>query len=190
MGDPKKQRKKFETPHHPWQERVIREELNPLGLYGLRNKRELWKHKTELARYRNIARSLLGMATEKRSKLETELLKKLCNLGLVDENASVDAVLDLTVQDILERRLQTQTFRLGLTKSPYQARQLIIHGHVSIGDGKITSPSYLVMHGEESEIKYSSDSPFSNPEHPIRKFIGPQQLAETVEISQGEEKSE
>jgi small subunit ribosomal protein S4 len=37
-------------------------------------------------------------------------------------------------------------------KSPYQARQLVVHGHVSIGNRKINLPGYLVKREEESQI--------------------------------------
>jgi len=46
MGDPKKQRKKYETPRFAWRTDILQEELKLLGQYGLRNKHELWLHKT------------------------------------------------------------------------------------------------------------------------------------------------
>ena len=74
-------------------------------------------------------------------------------MGIVDENATADDVLKLTVRDILERRLQTMVYRLALAKTIYQARQLIVHGHVYVGDRKVRSPSYHVMRGEERLIR-------------------------------------
>lgn len=170
MGDPKRQRKKFESPRHPWREGTLTEELNLLGLYGLRNKRELWRHKTALSQYRKIARSLLGISTEKRSKREGELLSKLRTLGLIKENSTLDDVLDLVVQDLLERRLQTQVLRAGLTSSFQQSRQFIAHGHINIGEKKTTAPGYLVRKGEDGSIRYNPDSPLNNTEHPLRKI--------------------
>jgi len=177
VGDPKKQRKKYETPRHPWRLDVLTEELKLLGLYGLRNKRELWRVKTILSKYRHIARTLLGVPPEKRSKLESELLGKLYRIGLVGENATIDEVLDLKVEDFLERRLQTQVYRLGLAKTIHQARQLIVHGHICVGGRKITSPGYIVKRGEESQITYSPDSPLNNPDHPLRKAMVEAQAA-------------
>ena len=168
LGDPKKQRKKYETPRHPWRADVLAEELKLLGQYGLRNKRELWRVKAMLTKYRTIARSLLGMPAEQRAKLEKELMGKLYRLGIIGENAILDEVLDLKVEDFLERRLQTMVYRLGLAKTIYQARQLIVHGHIAIGGRKVTSPGYMVKRGEEDKIGYSSDSPLQNPEHPLR----------------------
>ena len=54
MGDPKRQRKKFDTPRFPWQMDMLNAELKLLGQYGLRNKREIWRHKTLLSKYRGI----------------------------------------------------------------------------------------------------------------------------------------
>lgn len=171
MGDPKKRRKKYEPPRHPWEVDVLAEELRLLGLYGLRNKRELWRAKTMLSKIRHIARSLLGMPQEKRIKIESELMNKLYKLGLVDKNATVEYVLDLKVEDILERRLQTIVARLGLAKTVYQARHFITHGHIFVGDKKVTSPGYLVLKEEESKITYSPDSPLADENHPMRKAI-------------------
>ncbi|MBS7616690.1 30S ribosomal protein S4 [Candidatus Bathyarchaeota archaeon] len=171
MGDPKRQKKKYETPRFPWRTDILQEELKLLGQYGLRNKRELWRHKTMLSNFRGIARSLIGKLPEERAKMEKELLSRLKKLGMIHETAVLDDILDLTVEDILERRLQTIIFRKGLAKSMYQARQLITHGHIVIGDQRVTVPSYLVTKEEEEKIAYASDSPFSNPSHPLRQTI-------------------
>ncbi|MEM1566051.1 MAG: 30S ribosomal protein S4 [Candidatus Bathyarchaeia archaeon] len=171
MGDPKKQKKKYETPRFPWRTDVLQEELKLLGQYGLRNKRELWRHKTMLSKFRGIARSLIGKPPEERRKMEEELLSRLKKLGIIHETAVLDDVLDLTVEDILERRLQTIVFRKGLAKTIHQARQLITHGHIAIGNQRVTVPSYLVTREEEELVNYAPDSPLANPNHPLRQVI-------------------
>lgn len=171
MGDPKKQRKKYETPRFPWRVDVLQEELKLLGQYGLRNKRELWRHETMLSKFRGIARSLIGKTPEERKKMEKMLVTRLKKLGIIHETAVLDDILDSTIEDILERRLQTIIFRKGLAKSIYQARQLITHRHIAIGDQRVTVPSYLVRREEENQIKYRPQSPFANPNHPLRQTI-------------------
>ena len=153
MGDPKRIRKKYETPRHPWRADVLAEELRLVGEYGLRNKRELWRAASKLRKYRAQARALFTVTGEKRRQEEEKLLKKLYRLGLLPENATLDDVLRLTVRDFLERRLQTIVYRLGLARTPYQARQFIVHGHVYVGDRKVRSPSYHVMRGEEDQVR-------------------------------------
>jgi len=171
MGDPRKQRKKYETPRFPWRTDILQSELRLQGQYGLRNKRELWRHKTILSRFREIARSLLGMSTEERQKMEKQLLDRLNRLGILPETAVLDDVLDLSLEDILERRLQTLVFNKGLAKSIYQARQLITHGHIAIDRRRVPSPSYLVLRDEEAKLAYSPTSSLSNPNHPIREAV-------------------
>lgn len=171
MGDPKKQRKKHETPRFPWRTDVMQEELKLLGQYGLRNKRELWRHKTMLSNFRGTARSLIGKTPEERRRMEEELLTRLKRLGVIDETAVLDDVLDLTIEDVLERRLQTIVFRKGLTKTVHQARQLITHGHITIGDQQVTVPSYFVPKKEEDRITYVAQSPFANVGHPLRQTV-------------------
>ena len=168
MGDPKRQRKKYETPRFLWRRDVLQAELKLLGTYGLRNKHELWRHETTLSKFRGIARSLIGKAPEEREKMENELLTKLKRIGILQETAALDNVLDLTIEDLLERRLQTIIFRKSLSKTSYQARQLITHGHIIIGNRRVTIPSYIVSREEEALITYSPQSTLVNPAHPTR----------------------
>ena len=88
MGDPRKQRKKFETPRFPWRTDTLQAELQLLGQYGLRNKHELWRHRTMLSKYRGIARSLLGMTTQQREVLEKQLLARLIGWAFCQKRLS------------------------------------------------------------------------------------------------------
>lgn len=181
MGDPRKQRKKYETSKFPWRTDVLQGELKLLGQFGLRNKRELWRHKTMLSRFRGIARSLLGMSSEERKRQEEQLLGRLTRLGILPKKAALDDVLDLAMEDVLERRLQTLVFRKGLAKSMNQARQLITHGHVAIKSRRVSSPSYLVMKDEEAKIAYAPTSPLSKLDHPLREsFAGAAEMKPEV----------
>jgi len=187
MGDPRKQRKKYETPRFPWRTDILQEELKLIGQYGLRNKHELWRHETMLSKFRGTARSLIGKTPEERKKIEEELLTRLKKLGVLHETAVLDNVLDLAIGDILERRLQTIVFRKGLTKSIHQARQLITHGHIAIGNRRVTVPSYLVTTEDEKQITYTSQSPLANPSHPLRQTVA---VAATVETKSREAQGE
>lgn len=171
MGDPKKQRKKYETPRFRWRKDILQEELKLLGQYGLRNKHELWRHKTMLSKTRGIARSLIGKTPEERVKMENELLTRLKKLGILEETAVLDNVLDLSIEELLERRFQTIVFRKGLTRTIFQSRQLITHGHVNIGNRCVTVPSYIVSKEEENQVMYSPQSALANETHPLRKAL-------------------
>jgi small subunit ribosomal protein S4 len=171
MGDPKKQRKKFETPRFRWRKDILEEELKLLGQFGLRNKHELWRHKTMLSKTRGIARSLIGKTPEERGKMENELLARLKKIGILDETAVLDNVLDLSIENMLERRLQTIVLRKGLTRTIFQARQLITHGHINVGNRRVTVPGYIVSKEEEKEVTYSSQSELAKEVHPLRQGL-------------------
>jgi len=160
MGDPRKPRKKWIGPKHPWRKERLMYEMRLVGEYGLRNKRELWIAQTIIRKFRHQARSLLAVPKEIREKVEKALLRRLYQLGLLPENATLDDVLSLSVEDLLERRLQTIVYRKGLARTIYQARQLIVHGHIAIAGRRVTAPGYLVTKDEEDLIDYAPTSPF------------------------------
>ncbi len=97
-------------------------------------------------------------------------MKSLVKIGLVKEDATLDDVLNLAVNNLLDRRLQTIVQRKFTLKTPYQARQAITHGHITIGDRIITVPSYTVTVKEENSIQLSprfkvqSQTPVAEPE--------------------------
>jgi len=161
VGDPKKPRKKWQGPKHPWiKERLVRE-IELMGKYGLRNKKELWRLET-LARYfRHRARGLLALPPEIREQEEKSLLARLFELGVLPENATLDDVLGLNAEHFLERRLQTIVYRKGLARTIHEARQLIVHGHIAIAGRRIRSPGYLVKREEEELVDYAPTSPYA-----------------------------
>ncbi len=153
MGDPKKPKKKYERPRKPWDRRVLEESTRLAGLYGLRNKRELWRAAYIARKYRRIARKLLELPKEQRVKEERIIIGKLQRMGMLGEGAVLDDILDLSTESILERRLQTLVWRKGFAKTPYMARQLIVHGKVRVAGRRIRQPGYLVPVEEEGLIE-------------------------------------
>ena len=164
MGDPKKSRKRSSRPRNPWQRNLLKDELNLLGRYGLRNKREVHRAATELSRIRNQARQLLAAPTEIRVSRELILLNSLTNKGIVSDGSTLDDILALNVSNILDRRLQTVVLRKQLARTPHQSRQLITHGHIIINDRKITIPSYVVNQNEEGKIRSMVKIEIDKPE--------------------------
>ena len=59
-----------------------------------------------------------------------------------------------------------------------------MHGHISIGNQRMTVPGYHVLRQEEDDIQYSSNSPYADPEHQFRKDM--EQLRLTM-VSEMEE---
>jgi small subunit ribosomal protein S4 len=161
----------YETPNHPFQGERIAEEGDLLSRYGLATKEELWRAQSELRDYRREARRLLGEAqgdAEAAGEAGSEFLARLKRIAVLDDDDSLDDILSLDVTDILERRLQTVAYRKGLGNTPDQARQFIVHGHVTIDGARVTSPSYMVDVRDEDSIEFDGTSPLADDLHPER----------------------
>lgn len=168
MGDPKKLRKKYSTPSHPWQKERIDEEKILMREYGFKNKKELWKLNSKLKTYKSQVKSLISKHDPESLKKKTELIKRLQGYNLLPETAVLEDILAISLKDLCDRRLSTIVYKKNLARSVRQARQFITHEHVSVGDRKITSPSYVVSQGEEILVKLSESSPIASEDHPER----------------------
>lgn len=145
----RKLKKKLKTPKSPWDKERINRENELMKTYGLRRKREIWKAESSLRSFRGRARDL---AAKKDKAQEKVLLEKLHEMGLLSKDASLDDVLGLTVENILERRLQTFVFKNKLANTPKQARQLITHGHIAVDGRRIIYPSFFITRCLEKKI--------------------------------------
>jgi small subunit ribosomal protein S4 len=175
MGDPKFLRRTYDRPKHPWEAARMDEERKLLVKYGLKNKRELWKAQSVLRGFRGQARELAARlrAGEEQAKRETDgLLGRLTRLGVLPVGSpTIDDVLALRVEELLERRFEWIAFQKGLAPTANGARQLIVHGHLAIGDHRVTRPGYLIPAAEEPLIAYAQGSALNDEGHPIRSAI-------------------
>ena len=108
--------------------------LQLAGEFGLRNKREIWRIQltlskvsivlhpladpalTQWGQIRRAARELLKLDDKDPKRLfeGNALIRRLVRIGvLTDDRMRLDYVLALKPEDFLERRLQTQVFKLG-----------------------------------------------------------------------------
>jgi len=173
----KKQKKRYENPLHPWDKERLSSEKELLGRFGLRRKKEIWIAEAVLRKFRGMARDI---SAEHDVEKEKVLINKMIRLGILNEGATLDDVLGLTVEDILGRRLQTILKTMGLVNTIRQARQVIVHGNVKINDRKIVYPSYIVNHGEENSI--SVTIPFT-----VKKPVTEETQVQTTEVKEGEQ---
>jgi small subunit ribosomal protein S4 len=172
MGHPKFPSKHYDTPSHPWQKVRIEQEAGLIHQYGLKNKREIWKANTKVREMRRQARKLTANSSDEQFQKETNLLlAKLNRLGMLDENAGLEDVLRMTPENVLERRLQTQVYLQGLSSTVKQARQLIVHGHISIDGAVARVPGILITRPQEKSISYSLTSALNSDLHPVRPGI-------------------
>ena len=196
MGEPKFSRPRTQTPTHPWKQARIDEEHDLKERYGLKKvggMREIWREKSALRRHRNQAMKLIGRvdSTEGHyAKEKGQLLNSLTKKGLLQTGADVGDVLEINVEHMLSRRLQSVVYYKGLAPSMRAARNLIVHGHICIGDQRMTVPGYHVLKEEEDSLQYSENSPFIDPEHPFRKELETLRYQEDDEEEMEEDSAE
>lgn len=160
MGDPKRRKKQYATPLRPWDRERIDREADLIRKYGLESKKELWKTETTLRGFRRQARKLMAASGKQAEKESQQLLNKLRSLGLVEEDSDIVDILRLTIEDVLSRRLQSVVYSKGLARSPNEARQMVIHGHIVVDGRRVNEPGYLISVEEEENVDHHPNSPY------------------------------
>merc|ERR1712166_1448720 len=151
------------SPRRPFEKERLDNEMKLIGEFGLKNKREVWRVGLAMARIRKAARILLTLDEKdpKRMFEGSALLRRLLRLGILDETkANLEYVLALKPADLMERRLQTQVFKLGLAKSIHHARVLIRQRHIRVGKQIVNIPSFMVRTDSQKHIDFAVTSPF------------------------------
>ncbi|MDP7282327.1 MAG: 30S ribosomal protein S4 [Candidatus Undinarchaeales archaeon] len=181
MGDPRKTRKQYTTPAHMWQGTRIEDEYKLKKEYGLKNNTEIWRANTVVSNARQQARNLIGKKDERGEAQKKLLLGRLTRLGIISKESSVADILAITVQDVLNRRLQTLLKEKGIAKSTKEARQMIIHGQVKFQGRKHTAPSTIVPVEKESTIAYTGASRTIRPPKKKEEAASPSIEADATE---------
>lgn len=192
MGDPRKPRKQYERPRRLWDKQRIENDSKLVEEYGLKNMRELWKSQSWIRIKRQNARKLLALPIEEKEGKEKELIGSLQKVGILRDNATLDDVLSLTVKDALERRIQTMVWRKGLANTAKQARQFIVHGHISLNGRKADRPSQVVPKIMEGSINWNKNPmQLSAPEQTKKEAFEEikDALNEATDSPEGETKS-
>ncbi len=78
---------------------------------------------------------------------------------------------------LLESRLDTVVYRMGLVATPFAARQFVSHGHIRVNGRKVNIPSYKVSEGDTVEVREKSRQMavvielLQNPERSVPEYI-------------------
>merc|ERR1712146_278360 len=138
-------------------------EMKIIGQYGLKNKREIWRVRLALAKMRSTARVLLTKDEKDPVRVfeGQALMRRLIRYGILEEDKQkLDYVLDMKLEDFMERRLQTLVFKRGLAKSIHHARVLIRQRHIRVGRQIVNVPSFMVRVESQPHIEFAVGSPF------------------------------
>ncbi len=147
-----RKKNRFSWPRKLYDKNRIKEENKLVEIYGLKNKREIWKAEAKVKYYRNRAKLLITSEKEE----QENFFAKLSSLGLNVQ--SISEVLALNKEDILKRRLSTIVWKKNLAKTAKQARQMITHKKVLVDDNAVDVPSYLVPVVYENKISLKNSN--------------------------------
>jgi small subunit ribosomal protein S9e len=159
----RKASKTYKVPRRPFESARLDHELKLAGVYGLKNKREIYRVNYTLGKIRKAARELLTLDAKNPKRLfeGNALIRRLIRIGVLDKSKNkLDHVLALRVEDFLERRLQTQVYKLGLARSIHHARTLIKQRHIAVGKQIVDVASFVVRLDSQKHIDFASASPF------------------------------
>src|SRR3989344_330275 len=120
MGNIKKPRKKYKSPRHPWDRTRIQGENVLVKEYGLKNKTEFYKMNSFL---KNVQKQVLNLTPKTTLQAKKELdsiVVRFKTLGFLKEDAAPGDILNLSVKEILDRRLQTFVMKKGLARTVAQ----------------------------------------------------------------------
>lgn len=163
IGAPRTYSKTYTVPRQAYDLSRLDAELKLAGEYGLRNKREIYRIGLQLSKIRRAARDLLTRDEKDPKRLfeGNALIRRLVRIGVLSEDKmKLDYVLALRVEDFLERRLQTQVFKLGLAKSVHHSRVLIKQRHIRVGKQIVNVPSFTVRLDSQKHIDFAATSPY------------------------------
>ncbi len=75
-----------------------------------------------------------------------------------EDAVKMKGVTGANLLSLLERRLDNVVYRLGIGESKPQARQFVLHGHITVNGKKVDIPSFRVNVGDVIAVKETSAS--------------------------------
>ena len=102
---------------------------------------------------------IVGYGLQLREKQKTKRIYGLLETQFrnnFEKAAHMKGITGDNLLGLLERRLDSVIYRMGLATSRAQARQIVRHGHVQVNGRKVNIPSFTVRPGEEISIRESS----------------------------------
>jgi len=129
----------------------------------------LWgRGKSPLARGKENPPGQHGARRKKASDFGTQLMAKQKLKGyygnisekqfrkLYDEAVRRRGDTSENLIELLERRLDAVVYRMKFAVSPFQARQIINHGHIMVNGKRVNIPSFQVKDGDVIQVKTKS----------------------------------
>ncbi|MDX2073708.1 MAG: 30S ribosomal protein S4 [Alphaproteobacteria bacterium] len=134
------------------------------GQHGAAKRKKTSDYGTQLREKQKLKGYYANITERQFRKIYTEALRRRGDTG---EN----------LIGLLETRLDTVVYRMGLVQSMFAARQFVNHGHVRINGNKANIPSMNVSEGDVIEVREKSKQltkvleMIQNPERSVPEYI-------------------
>ena len=113
----------------------------PPGQHG-QSRKKLSEYGVQLREKQKVKRAYGMLEKQFRSYFDTAVKMK----GVTGSN----------MLELLERRLDNVVYRMGIGESRAQARQFVLHGHITVNGKKVDIASFRVNVGDEIAVKRTS----------------------------------
>lgn len=149
-------------PKNPFEKKRFESELKTINKYGLKSKVELWKYQLLIAKLKKISGKVLRNEIDYDS---SAVVSKKYNLLwfcfkfnlLLESESGLEYVLRVSLEQMLERRIQFLIVRLGMATTCHEARIKLLHKRVMFKTQSIDKPSFLVRKSNEDKIKFMKE---------------------------------
>ncbi len=102
---------------------------------------------------------IVGYGLQLREKQKTKRVYGLLETQFrnnFEKAAHLKGITGENLLGLLERRLDSVIYRMGLATSRPQARQVVRHGHIQVNGRKVNIPSFTVKPGDEVSVRETS----------------------------------
>jgi small subunit ribosomal protein S4 len=104
-------------------------------------------------------KKLVGYGLQLREKQKTKRIYGLLETQFrnsFEKAAHAKGITGENLLGMMERRLDSVIYRMGLGTSRAQSRQIVRHGHIEVNGKKVDIPSFIVKPGQEVGVRETS----------------------------------
>jgi U3 small nucleolar ribonucleoprotein protein IMP3 len=131
-----------------------------LRKYHVQNREDYIKYNKIVGKITKMVAKLQSLPNDDtlRLNLSTQLLKKLHDMGIINNTTSLTSIEKLTVSSFCRRRLPVVMVRCKMSETLKEATTFIEQGHVRVGPNVVTDPSFLVTRTFEDYVTWVDSS--------------------------------
>ncbi|KAK6090512.1 hypothetical protein P3W45_000609 [Vairimorpha bombi] len=138
-----------------WKNTNTSREHAVIGKYKLKDREEYNKYNRIVGKIRKLSEMLSRLKDNDFTKksISTKLIKKLYDLGLINNKKLLDCT-KITVSDFCERRLPMIMKKNRMIENFTDSTRFIEHGHVRLGHKIVNEPNIIISRAMEDFINW------------------------------------